>query len=165
MIWIQDFELEISFLLYFIFEKYNIFHGKLDKKYISPFGHFLISFRIPSILSWQYGFHFNDAMSNFVQRLFIRWWYKFNSPISLEFLARLSLEPILSEWVAASTRWIDTPKKSPTVLNETHHDGLSPNVYLQFLQVKQKNPCLTDDDAIIIDKSLVFPPSSQVPLS
>lgn len=97
MIWIQDFELEISFLLYFIFEKYNIFHGKLDKKYISPFGHFLISFRTPSILSWQYGFHFNDAMSNFVQRLFIRWWYKFNSPISLEFLARLSLEPILSE--------------------------------------------------------------------
>lgn len=47
----------------------------------------------------------------------------------------------------------------------THPPVLSPRIYLQYLQVEEKEPNLFDKDAILKAQALVFPPSSPIPMS
>lgn len=63
--------------------------------YKDAFSHFLIYNRIPWILSWQYSIHFENFIPILVQKIFIRWWDKFNSPINLDFLLVWSIPTLL----------------------------------------------------------------------
>lgn len=55
-------------------------------KFKSIFFHFLICYRIPWILSWQYTIGIKKGHPSLAQQLFIRRCDKFNSPINLNLL-------------------------------------------------------------------------------
>lgn len=75
---------------------------------------FLVNFQYISkflgYLSWSYGFYYQDQVPSLVHKLYIRWWAKFNSSISLDLPPRSksNFNPILTELVATSTQ-----KESP----------------------------------------------------
>lgn len=87
---------KVCFLPYYINKKYEIFNQKLveNMNLKDTFFHFLVYYRIPWILSWQYAVHINK------------------SPINLDFLPAFGILSI--EWVSLSTQKLSAPMISAT---------------------------------------------------
>lgn len=95
--------------------------------YKDTFFHFLVYYQILWILSWQYAIQIENSLPILVQKLFIRWWDKFNSPINLDFLpgwgiptlppnlpSTQEITPILTESVSLSIQKESVPMKLVT---------------------------------------------------
>lgn len=92
--------------------------------YKDTFFHFLVYYQILWILSWQYAIQIENSLPILAQKLFIRWWDKFNSPINLDFLPvwgiptlppdlppTQEITPILTESVSLSIQKESVPMK------------------------------------------------------
>lgn len=141
--------------------------------------HFLVFYQILWILSWQYAIQIENSLPILVQKLFIRWWDKFSSPINLDFRAGWgipTLPPdlpstqeitlILTKSVSLSIQKESLPMKSviesaacPAML------FMSPTLYLQVLQVKEKEPHLTEAEVLDKAQKQLFLPSSPINIS
>lgn len=83
--WLQEFGPHECFLPYYVNTKYELFSKKLSEfKHNHIFFHFLIFYRIPWILSWQYCLGVENNHPILGQKLFSIWWDKFTAPINLD---------------------------------------------------------------------------------
>lgn len=116
-------------------------------------------------MSLNFCFHYIDIMGSFItslaHKIYIKWWDRFNSFISLyglpniakkkeKFLfsngvslsSRCKTHEVVSTFVYAFVSVSTTTNKCVSSVPLT----LPPNVYLQYLQVKHKNPMMAEDD-------------------
>lgn len=157
------------------------FQERIDRELRYSFFQFIIYYQIPWILSWNFCFHYVNVMGSYIStlahKIYIRWWDRFSSPISLYGLPQLFMKKekaIFSESVSISSK-CKTPKiystfdsnssQPPKSVSVVYPLALPLNVYLQYLQVKHNNPQMAENDIIQLAYTLDFCSGTQVPIT
>lgn len=172
---LQDFGPEESFLPYYVDKEYEIFNKRLldSKTYKHIFFHFLVFFLIPWIVSWQYSIGVENRHPILAQQIYIRWLDKFKSPINLDLLAYEPSSPNLLQCNVPAVLTESLPKRV-SLLEVRHYVNIMPThdvclllsaLFLQVLQVKEKEPPLNETKILQKAQQQLFPPSSPIMMS
>lgn len=131
---------------------------KLIKLLVIPLANFLYISKYPGFFHGVLVFLTKIFFHPWNIIFYIRWWDRFNSPISFEFLPHniSSHDAIFTESASLSTRIIPTSLKLET-MSPAFPSMLSPILYLQFLQVKAREPTLSNAVALIKAQASEFP--------